>query len=122
MATVLVVDDEVASRLLLRQILLACGVDVIEAPDAESALERYRSDHVDLVISDQEMPLLSGIQLRAALGDRLRCPFVLLTGYADEDELGAEEDLTGVDAFVTKPIGSRAVRALLERFAIAADG
>lgn len=117
MARVLIADDENVSRVVLRHLLATAGHEVLEAPDGAAAAELLATEHVDLVISDQEMPGLTGLELRRRLGDALACPFVLLTGYATEDEFGADE-LDLVDAYLTKPVSSGAITVLLERFGL----
>ena len=112
MATILVVDDDTVTRVVLRHLLERAGHDVIEAVDGIDALELLDRDAVDLIISDQEMPNLSGLELRRALGERFGGPFVLLTGYATQDEFPADE-LAQVDAYLTKPIASSAMTELL---------
>lgn len=112
MATILVVDDDTVTRVVLRHMLERADHDVIEAVDGIEAMELLDAERVDLIISDQEMPHLSGLELRRALGERFRGPFVLLTGYATEDEFEAD-DLASVDAYLTKPIASSAMADLL---------
>jgi CheY-like chemotaxis protein len=55
--TILVVDDEVLIRLLIAKYLRECGYTVIEAINADEALQVLQSEHrVDLVLSDVQMP------------------------------------------------------------------
>lgn len=63
MARILVVDDSIESRQLLRELLSWAGHDVFEADDGIVALERLRDHPVDLVVSDILMPVLSGPEL-----------------------------------------------------------
>lgn len=117
MARILIADDETVSRVVLRHLLTAAGHEVVEASDGAEAAALFVAGDVDLVVSDQEMPGMTGTELRARLGDDLGCPFVLLTGFATEDEFGAD-DLAGVDAYLTKPLTSAAIAELLDRLAV----
>ena len=119
MAQVLIVDDETVSRVLLRHLLQGAGHEVIEAGDGGEGAELFAAHGADLVISDQDMPVLTGLELRRELGADLTAPFVLLTGYATQDEF-TDTDLTGVDAYLTKPISSTSIIELLESLAISA--
>ncbi len=113
MARVLVADDDPVSLLVVRHRLEQMGHRVVEAHDGREALAVLNDSPVDLVISDQEMPGLTGLALRNELGDRLACPFVLLTGWADRSEL---VDLPGadmVDVYLTKPVSSAALHDAL---------
>ncbi len=62
MARILVVDDEIEIRHLLRQMLEREGYEVSEAPDGEVAVRLFRADPFDLVITDIIMPEKEGIK------------------------------------------------------------
>ena len=62
MARILVVDDEVQIRILLRELLQQEGYDVEEARNGEVALEIMRKKPVDLIIMDLLMPNKEGIE------------------------------------------------------------
>ncbi|MEQ8437834.1 MAG: response regulator [Ilumatobacter fluminis] len=113
MARILIVDDDMVSRVLLRHLLAAHGHEVVEADDGTTAADTYRPGDVDLIISDQEMPTMSGIELRRHLGEGLTVPFVLLTGYATGDEFALSPEADEVDAFLTKPVSAAMVDQLL---------
>ena len=109
----MIVDDDMVSRVLLRHLLVARGHDVVEADDGSTAAELLDDAGIDLIISDQEMPTMSGIELRRHLGDRLTAPFVLLTGYSTGDEFAITDEADEVDAFLTKPVSAGMVDQLL---------
>ena len=101
--TVLVVDDEAAVRRVVGRILARANFDVLEAEQAEAALEIVRSGReVHAVVTDVIMPGLTG----AALRDRLReegfgMPMVFMSGYMSENV--AREALGRERYFVRKP-------------------
>ncbi len=70
MAKILVVDDDGIIRAILRDMLSGAGYEIIEAEDGDMALEVYKADPVDLVITDLFMPPSGGLavieQLREA--------------------------------------------------------
>lgn len=111
---VLVVDDESHIIQVLAYKLRAAGYEVLTAADGEEALEICEQALPDLVVTDYQMPVMSGIELCRALRRDPRSegiPVVMLTarGYGlDGDALRAE----GVSAIVSKPFSPR---ALLER-------
>lgn len=117
MARVLIADDETVSRVVLRHVLQANGHEVVEADDGDVAASILAEESFDLVISDQEMPTMTGLELREHLGESLGCPFVLLTGYATADEF-EETELSGIDAYLTKPVSSGAIASLLDRLGL----
>jgi len=111
----LVVDDMEAMRLALKECLCLQGYDVVSASSGEEALELLRSQHFDLLLTDQAMPGLSGIEL-AELTARIRpdVPIVLLTGHTDV-ELAKASLRRGASDFVTKPVSIRELPIVIER-------
>jgi CheY-like chemotaxis protein len=86
-ARVLLVEDDPEQRALLGDVLRELGCAVELAPDAGVALALLESDAepVDLVISDERMPGMSGVELAAEVARRHpEVRAVLLTAYADE--------------------------------------
>src|SRR4051794_27826 len=84
--TVLVVDDDAALRRMVRRWLTHAGYAVIEAADGASALRilMEQAHRVDLVLTDMEMPALSGRELAAVLRTaNVQTPLVLMSGNAD---------------------------------------
>ena len=57
---VLVVDDDMASRKLMRKTLLREGFEVLEAENGEQALAVFDEQHPDIVLLDVEMPVMNG--------------------------------------------------------------
>lgn len=101
---ILVVDDSLTTRTLEKSILEAHGYVVRLAVDGIEALAKLRAEHVDLVISDIQMPRLDGFGLLQAIkGDQAlkKLPVILVTSLeAREDR---ERGLAlGADAYVVK--------------------
>lgn len=63
MKTILVVDDEEMDRVLLGSVLEQTKYEVLFAPDGARALEIYKEQHVDAVVTDLIMPRLNGFRL-----------------------------------------------------------
>ena len=120
---VLVIDDEAPIRLLCRVNLEAEGIEVLEAADGPSGLEKARAEIPDVVLLDVMMPGLDGWQVAEELLDDDRTagiPIVFLTARAELRDRARGLDLGGVD-YVTKPFNpvelAPLVRDLLERVA-----
>jgi len=118
---VLVVDDEAPIRLLCRVNLEAEGMEVVEAPDGTSGLEKARADTPDVILLDVMMPGLDGWRVAEELLDDDRThsiPIVFLTARAELRDRARGIDLGGVD-YVTKPFNpvelAPLVRDLLDR-------
>ena len=122
MATrVLVIDDEAPIRLLCRVNLEAEGMDVLEAADGPSGLEKARSETPDVILLDVMMPGLDGWRVAEHLleDERTRdIPIVFLTARAEFRDRARGLDIGGVD-YITKPFNpvelAPLVRGLLDR-------
>jgi DNA-binding response OmpR family regulator len=106
MATrVLVIDDESPIRLLCRVNLEAEGMEVLEAADGPSGLEKARAELPDVILLDVMMPGLDGWRVAEELLDDDRTeaiPIIFLTARAELRDRARGIDLGGVD-YVTKP-------------------
>lgn len=101
---VLVVEDSVTSRLLLKHILEGAGCSVDTAADGLEALSRLRSVRYDVVVSDVEMPNMDGLALTAAIRANpasAELPVILVTSLQtpEQREAGLR---AGADAYFTK--------------------
>ncbi|QOY95782.1 response regulator [Massilia sp. UMI-21] len=121
---VLVVDDDVVSRMMLMHLVDGCGrYDIVEAEDGEDAW-RALADGLrpGVVFCDLRMPRLDGMALlarvRAARDDPALAglPFVLVSAASDSDTL-AEAGRLGADGYIVKPFAVGQVRAQLARLA-----
>ena len=118
---VLVIDDEAPIRLLCRVNLEAEGMQVLEAADGPSGLEKARAEGPDVVLLDVMMPGLDGWRVAEELLDDPRTqaiPIVFLTARAELRDRARGIDLGGID-YVTKPFNpvelAPLVRNLLAR-------
>jgi DNA-binding response OmpR family regulator len=117
-STILLVDDEDSVQKLLAYPLEREGFRVLQARDGEEALDRFASEHVDLVVLDVMLPKLDGLEVCKRLRAQSEVPIIMLTARDDELDkvLGLE---LGADDYITKPFSIREfrsrVRALLRR-------
>ena len=112
---ILVVDDMEAIRLALVKCLQLSGYGVMAASSGGEALELLRTQRFDLLLTDQTMPGLSGLELTDAVS-RMHpdMPIVVLTGNTDV-ELAKDSLQRGASDFVTKPVNIRELPILIER-------
>ena len=92
------------TRTLERTILESAGYSVLVASDGADALELLRESDVDAIISDVEMPRMTGLELTAAIrqDDRWRhLPIVLVTSL-DAPEHVERGAAAGADAYIAK--------------------
>ncbi len=103
---VLLAEDGPDNRQLLRFILTRAGAEVEEHPDGRSALDAMhrRTEPVDLVLTDWDMPVLDGAGLvRGLRASGWRGPVISLTAHAMPEQAEACA-AAGCDAHLTKPI------------------
>jgi CheY-like chemotaxis protein len=112
---ILLVEDEESLRLTLAANLELEGHGVVEASDAEAALELLRNVKIDLILSDIRMPGMGGVELlRRARTSDPNLPVVLMTAYTAEDQLD-QALLGGVFTVLKKPFDVGAIARVLSR-------
>jgi two-component system, chemotaxis family, chemotaxis protein CheY len=113
----MVVDDMTISRALIEQSLDEMGIkNVRMESDPKSALGKLAAAPVHLVISDMNMPGMSGLELLAALRSNKttqRIGFILITGTPSPDILKRGQEL-GANNFVRKPFTTVTLKAAIE--------
>ena len=110
-ATILVVDDEVAIRRLLRNTLEQAGHKVVEARDGRDALARAAAEHPDAVLLDLGLPDRDGLGLIPLLRAAERVVLVVSARDATDEKVAALD--LGADDYVTKPFDSEELLARL---------
>src|SRR5262245_11582733 len=81
---VLVVDDEAGARAALKSLLETQGYAVDQAADGAAALERLVELPPDVIVTDLDMPVMSGMQLLVALRERGQdVPVIVVTSTAE---------------------------------------
>lgn len=105
MFEVLVVDDDALSRGMISEILRHSGFDVVEAEDGEKAIEIILQRNIRVVISDWEMPRVTGIDLcRTLRAMRRSCyVYVILLTVHHGAESFVRGMAAGADDFASKP-------------------
>ncbi|EKD81556.1 MAG: hypothetical protein ACD_39C01749G0002 [uncultured bacterium] len=101
---VLVAEDSITSRSLLKSILESAGFQVATAVDGADAFSQLRAGEFDLLVSDVDMPRLSGFELTAKVrSDKKLCelPVVLVTALESRDDRERGVDV-GANAYIVK--------------------
>lgn len=101
--TVLVIDDEVRSQEALRR-TLEDDFEVFCAPGAEEALKILEREFIQIVLSDQRMPGMTGVeflkQVRAQWPEAIR---IIISGYTDAEDIIAGINQAGIYQYILKP-------------------
>ena len=104
--TVLIVEDEAAIVTMLRYNLEREGMQVVEAGDGDEALKILAETHVDLVLLDWMLPVMSGIEVCRQIRRKPESrdlPVIMVTARGEEGDRIRGLD-TGADDYVTKPL------------------
>jgi CheY-like chemotaxis protein len=111
----LVCDDDLPVRKMVRDLLEAEGVEVLEAADGQQALAVFFKEKLDLVVIDFLMPRIDGVQVIRDIrttGERGRIPIVLMSAISKSQILGNHTEFAP-DAYVNKPFKSKKMAKVL---------
>jgi len=103
--TILAVDDSSSLRQMVAFTLKGKGYTVIEAADGEEGLAKARTQGVDLVLTDQNMPKMDGLTLvknLRAMASYARTPILMLTTESGDD-MKAKGKAAGATGWLVKP-------------------
>lgn len=115
---VLVVDDSGAIRKFVTFALRALGYTVLTAQDGLEGLEKYVRTHVDLVITDLNMPKLDGFGLVRAIREDHKednVPIIILSSLSGEREINQGLQL-GANAYLIKPFDQKRIQYEVSKF------
>jgi CheY-like chemotaxis protein len=112
---VLLVEDEADVRRYFVRALtgLRPSLEIIEAADGREALDYFLHESFDLVLSDQRMPCMSGLELLRAVRAVSPVPFLIISADRSAER---EAMASGVNEFLSKPISLAALRAAVARY------
>jgi CheY-like chemotaxis protein len=111
---ILVVDDEPQVATTIKMVLSLSGHTVEIVDDAEKALAAFEIGKYDLIVTDQSLGKMTGLQLAHAIKERSAAqPIILVTAYAES--MAMEKDgLADVDHLMGKPFSLDELQAALE--------
>jgi CheY-like chemotaxis protein len=114
-ARVLIIDDEPEVRETLAALLAQAGCVVETAASGSDGIERYRRRRFDCVVTDMQMPGLSGMIVSRAIKDHDPSAFVVLvTGFGQACEV-QELRAAGIDRIMMKPFDAEELLRLIDK-------
>ena len=118
---VLVVEDNEVNRMIALEFLQSLGLEVVQAGDGREALNKLKTQPIDVVLMDCQMPVMDGYvathkirEHEAQFGLR-RVPILALTADAFEDDAARSRE-AGMDGHLAKPYTRNQLRELLKRW------
>ena len=115
---ILIVDDFATMRRILKNILKQLGFkNLLEADDGTTAMENLEKNDIDLVISDWNMPKMTGLELlKWVRGNKkyAKTPFLMVTAEAQKQNV-IEAVQAGVSNYIVKPFTAEAISEKLKK-------
>lgn len=111
--SILIVDDMKTVRLKLKQVCTDLGIEnIYEAVDGSQALQLLEGLSVDLILSDWNMPNMTGIELVGKIRENPRLTHTPIIFITSENEKGAilKSLMSGVTDYIVKPFPDAIVR------------
>ena len=113
--TILLVDDEEAARTQVYNILLLLFKKVLVAVNGEEALQIYKEQNVDIIITDLTMPKMDGFGLIEAIRSiRSRQKIIIMSAHTETDII-VKSIKSGVDGYILKPIEATQMFEAIEK-------
>lgn len=122
---ILVVDDFSTMRRIIKNLLRELGfTNIVEADDGQTALPKLQAGGIDFLVTDWNMPGMTGIELLkavradAALADT---PILLVTAEAKREQI-VEAAQAGVNGYVIKPFTAQTLKEKIDKIFERVDG
>jgi two-component system, cell cycle response regulator DivK len=115
---ILVVEDQMDNRQILRDLLGNAGYTLVEAENGEEALAAVAKQRPDLILMDIQLPVMDGYEATRRIKSdpaTKSIPIIVITSYALSGDEGKAR-AAGCDAYVTKPYSPRQLLAKLREF------
>ncbi len=116
MPKVLIADDALFTRKVLRGILEAEGYEVIEASNGKEAVDKFQLEHPDLVLLDVSMPDMDGLKALQAIKGIDEDAKVIMVSAMGQTSTVQEAMKFGACDFIVKPFRSNQIRELITRW------
>ncbi len=113
MAKILIVDDEIMIREVVKEYAKINGYECDEANDGLEALKKVQANNYDVVILDIMMPRLDGFSACKRIKEIKDMPIIMLSARQEEDDKLFSFDM-GVDDYVTKPFSPKELMARIK--------
>lgn len=115
MRKVLVVEDANFMRLVLKEVLIKGGFEVIEARNGIEAIEEYKKELPDVIIMDITMPKMDGITALRIIKNEYPDAKCIMCSSMGEKPMVIEAIMAGADEFIVKPFQASKVIEIVNK-------
>ena len=110
---ILLVEDDIEIRTMLKNFLITENFEVITALDGESACEKFFSDNFSLVLLDLMIPKMNGIEVMSKIREHNTVPIIIISAKDTDSDKTLGLGL-GADDYITKPFSVTEVLARIK--------
>ena len=116
--SILIVDDSLPMRSVIKRTLKAAGygsADLLEAANGQEAIDLLKNNWVDIIITDYNMPVMNGLEFIKAIKkeeESKDIPVVVISTEGNESKIKEFMDC-GAVGYITKPFAAEAIRDLI---------
>jgi len=113
---ILIAEDDLYSRRYLEDLLLLEKYECLAAKNGEEALQLYKTNEIDIIISDIQMPKLSGLELLEEIRKERNDVIVIMTTAYGSEEFAIKALQLGANNYLKKPINIEQLLQLLIKY------
>lgn len=112
---VLIVDDSIFARISIKKLISDSQYDLIEADNGETALKKIHSDKPDLLITDNLMPKMNGMELVSKINEEnIQIPIIVISANQQEKTINKFYEM-GVIGVIKKKPSKNEFNSLIEK-------
>jgi two-component system, cell cycle response regulator DivK len=115
--TILIVEDYVDARTMMKFLLQGYGYEIIEAADGKEGIEVAKQYHPNLILMDMSMPVMDGLEATRIIRKMdgfSKIPIIAVTAYGNSYYRQAME--AGCDDLINKPLDFKHLERLLKQY------
>jgi CheY-like chemotaxis protein len=113
--TILCVEDQASIRIVYEVIFEELSTNIIFAHDGKDGLKKFEENEVDIIITDQQMPNLDGLDMISLIREKdEQTPIILVTAFNDINVLSKALNLN-INGFVQKPLDRDEILSAIEK-------
>lgn len=110
---ILITEDDAAIREGICAYLSEFGYEIIKTRDGREALSKFKSNKIDLVILDIQIPFINGLDVLRKIREKSNLPVLILTAFSDEEfKITAFSNLA--DGYIEKPFSLPVLKARID--------